>query len=95
MELNLQDIRDQLDEIDDQLIDLLSRRMRLVQDVAAYKKEKGLPILDAGRENAILERLSQKAGGEFAPYVKRLYETLFTVSREYQRDQMNRPGETR
>ena len=45
MELNLQDIRGQLDQIDDQLIDLFSRRMRLVSDVAAYKKENGLPIV--------------------------------------------------
>ena len=94
MELNLQDIRRQLDEIDDQMIVLFSRRMHLVQDVAAYKKEKGLPILDAGRENAIMERLSQKAGGELAPYVRRLYQALFTLSREYQAAQMDRPEET-
>lgn len=95
MELNLQDIRKQLDEIDDQLIDLFSRRMRLVSEVAAYKKENGLPILDTGRENTILERLSQKAGEELGPYAKSLYHTLFTVSRAYQAAQMDQPEEMR
>ncbi len=88
MELNLQDIRGQLDQIDDQLIDLFARRMRLVSDVAAYKKENGLPVLDSGREDAILERLTRKAGVELAPYAKRLYQTLFTLSREYQAAQL-------
>ena len=91
MELNLQDIRGQLDQIDDQMIDLFARRMRLVSDVAAYKKKHGLPILDTGREEAILNRLSQKAGEEMAPYAKRLYQTLFKLSREYQAAQLNQP----
>ena len=88
MELNLQDIRGQLDQIDDQLIDLFSRRMHLVSEVAAYKKEHDLPILDSSREDAILERLALKAGDEFAPYAKRLYQTLFSLSREYQKAQL-------
>ena len=95
MELNLQEIREQLDRIDDQMIDLFSRRMRMVSEVAAYKKEKGLPILDKGREDAILERLGQKAGDELAQYAKRMYETLFAVSREYQAAQLDQSGEMR
>ena len=85
MELNLQDIRGQLDEIDDQLIDLFSRRMRLISHVAVCKKEMGLPILDAAREEVIVERLTQKTGEELAPYVKRLYQAMFSISREYQK----------
>lgn len=84
MELNLQEIREKLDGIDDQMIELFACRMRLVRDVAAYKKERGLPILDAGRESRILDRLEGKAGEELAPYARRVYETIFAVSREYQ-----------
>lgn len=88
MELNLQDIRGQLDQIDDQLIDLFSRRMRLVSDVAAYKKENGLPILDSGRERQIVNRVSLAAGEDLAHYAKLLYQTLFSVSRAYQAQQL-------
>ena len=66
MELDLQEIRNKIDDIDSQMILLFSRRMRLVSEVAAYKKEKGLPILDQGREDAILERLAHMAGEEMA-----------------------------
>ena len=44
MEMNLQEIRSQLDQIDDQMTALFAKRMNLVTEVAAYKKEKGLPI---------------------------------------------------
>ncbi len=87
MELDLQEIRKSLDGIDDQMVELFSRRMRLVKDVAAYKKEHGLPVLDAGREEKILDRVSEKAGESLAPYVRRVYETMFAVSREYQAEQ--------
>ncbi len=88
MELNLQDIRGQLDQIDDQLIGLFARRMRLVSDVAAYKKENGLPILDSGRERQIINRVSLAAGEDLEHYAKLLYQTLFSVSRAYQARQL-------
>ena len=88
MELNLLDIRGQLDQIDDQLIDLFSRRMRLVSEVAAYKKENGLPILDSGRERQIVNRVSLAAGEDLEHYAKLLYQTLFSVSRAYQAQQL-------
>ena len=50
MELSIQEIRGQLDTIDDQLTALFARRMALAKEVAAYKKANGLPILDTGRE---------------------------------------------
>ena len=89
MDLDLQSIREQLDQIDDQTIDLFARRMRLVADVAAYKKEKGLPILDTGRERQVMNRVTLQAGKELEHSAKLLYQTLFNVSRAYQAEQMN------
>lgn len=84
MELDLKDIRKQLDAIDDQMISLFSQRMQLVAQVAAYKKEKGMPILDAGREQQIIERLADRAGEDMADDTARLYQTIFSLSRAYQ-----------
>ncbi len=93
MELDLNDIRQRLDGIDTRMIALFCQRMDLVKDVAAYKQERGLPILDAEREARILDRVSEKAGPDLAPYARRVYETLFAVSREYQAERM-KDGET-
>ena len=88
MEQNLQDIRNQLDQIDDQITALFVQRMGLTGAVAAYKKENGLPILDSGRERKIMGRVTALAGEEMEHYTKLLYQTLFNVSRAYQAQQI-------
>lgn len=92
MELNLQEIRGKLDTIDSQMIGLFCQRMNLVKDVAAYKQEHNLPILDTGREQGILHRVSLLAGEEMSGYAQRLFETLMMLSREYQEKQMQSSG---
>lgn len=84
MELDLKEIRRNLDAIDDQLITLFRNRMALSSQVAAYKKESGMPILDTGRERQIINRVSAAAGEEMEHYAKLLYQTIFNVSRAYQ-----------
>ena len=88
MELNLQEIRGKLDAIDNQLIDLFSQRMNLVKDVAAYKQEKNLPVLDTKREREIINRVSLMAGEDLEHYAKLVYQTLFSVSRAYQSERL-------
>ena len=62
--MDLQDYRKQIDEIDDQLVKLFQQRMEVSEGIAAYKKERGLPILDAGREhekiNSVCAKVSPK-----------------------------------
>ena len=88
MEMNLQEIRTQLDDIDNQMTALFSQRMNLVRDVAAYKREHGLPILDTGREREIINRVSLRTGEDLEHYAKLLYQTLFNVSKAYQSQQL-------
>ena len=88
MEPNLQDIRKQLDAIDDEMTALFCQRMKLVDGVAAYKRANGLPILDTGRERQIINRVSQIAGPELEQYIKLMYQTLFHVSRAYQAERL-------
>ena len=51
-------------------------------------KEKGLPILDTGRERQIINRVSLAAGEELEHYAKLMYQTLFNVSRAYQSEKI-------
>lgn len=54
----LDDIRKQIDQIDQQLLDLLSSRADLVHEVGEIKKKEGLQIYAPEREHALLKRLS-------------------------------------
>ena len=83
--MELKECRNKLDVVDSQLISLFCERMEIVRQVAEYKKEHELPILNSGRETEILERVRELSGDEFAPYAQTLFETLLYVSREYQK----------
>ena len=83
--MELQEIRNKIDSIDDQLVSLFINRMHLSAEVAAYKAEWDLPIYVPEREQQILDALSVKAGQDMADDVRDLYATIFRLSREYQK----------
>ena len=82
--MDLNEIRNQIDQIDDQLVQLFCQRMNLSAHVADYKKANNLPILVPARERAILQKVAEKAGPEMANYTRVLYSMLFELSRSYQ-----------
>lgn len=82
MELN--ELRNEIDSIDKELVSLFIRRMNCSRDVAEYKKEHNLPVLDASRERALLTKISELSGEEFEEYSRTLYSTILSLSRSYQ-----------
>lgn len=79
-----QEIRSEIDLIDDQITDLFLRRMVAAKEIAETKRASGTSILNVKREEEILTRLSSKVGEEFSTEIVNLYETLFSISRNYQ-----------
>lgn len=90
MELN--EIRQNIDQIDDQLVKLFSQRMDCVRQVAEAKRQTGKPIRDRARERAIVNRAAQAAGETYAPYVSALYAHIFDLSRSFQSSVQSHPG---
>ena len=62
---SLDDLRRQIDEVDDQLHDLLVRRAEVVAAIGALKKGDGTPAIRPGREASILRRLVRRHRGPF------------------------------
>ena len=87
--MELQDYRNQLDTVDDQIAGLFRQRMELVKQVADYKKEHNTPVLAANRERDILYRVTGLCGPELAEYTKILYATLLELSRDYQENRLS------
>ena len=77
----LADIRVEIDAIDDQLADLVRRRLDIVGEVAAAKREKGVPVSDPARERAILTRVAEKVGPEYENAARLVFSAIFEVSR--------------
>ena len=82
--MDLQDLRKEIDSIDDELVRLFGQRMEIAAKIADYKKENGLPILVPAREREKLADVAKKAGPEMSNYTRVLYSMLFELSRSYQ-----------
>ena len=82
--MDLQEIRRNIDRIDQELVDLFCRRMELAAQVAAYKKENNMAIFVPEREQQILDAIAEQAGPEMAAYVRKLYASLLELSKDYQ-----------
>ena len=87
--MELQDYRNQLDVVDDQIADLFRQRMALVRQIADYKKEHNTPVLAANRERDILYRVTGLCGPELEEYTKILYSTMLELSRDYQENRLS------
>ncbi len=86
--MNLQDYRNQIDAIDSEIVRLFMKRLEISTDIAAYKKDHGLPVADTGRERELLNRVSDMAGEDGEKYVRILYTTLMGLSRVHQMKQI-------
>ncbi len=82
--MELQDARNQINEIDEQLVKLFQDRMELSKEIAVAKKGQNLPVYNRGREREILNSVCDLAGTDLESYVQVLYHAIFDVSREYQ-----------
>lgn len=84
---NLAGLRRQIDEIDENLLELLAKRMRVSREIGVYKKEHNMPILQAPRYSEILEKRSNMGEAmELSPeFVK---EILKEIHEESVRQQM-------
>ena len=74
--MQLDEIRKEIDQVDDRLTELFAHRMELAKQVAASKKESGKQVADRGRERDILYRVTDGMSEEMAGYTRVLYQTL-------------------
>ena len=82
---DLNEIRQEINEIDKDMAMLYERRMDAVKEVAEYKMAHGLPILDTSRENAVIERNSAFIKNEeYKPYYVTFLQNTMAVSRQFQ-----------
>mgnify|MGYP000474398229 CR=1 FL=1 len=89
---SLENIRHQIDEIDDEVMHLLGNRMQLAEKIGEYKKKNNISILQASRWNEILENAiaKGKAFGLSEGFVASFLQAIHQESINHQADVMNR-----
>ncbi len=90
--MDLEQARKEISAIDEQLVGLFVRRMEAAGEIARYKKENRLPVLDRERERAVLNHVAELAGEAYEQDSRVLYATLFDLSRSYQNRMIQPPS---
>lgn len=83
-EKNLNQMRNDIDAIDSQIAELFRKRMETSLDIARYKKEHNIPILNSSREKEVLHKVSEQVGEPFDGYARFIFNTIFEASRSCQ-----------
>ncbi|MEW4354065.1 chorismate mutase [Streptococcus pneumoniae] len=89
--MDLEKIRQEIDQVDKDLVALLEKRMDLVSQVVAYKAKVGKAVLDSKREEEVLEKVAERV--ENKDYQERLvatFEAIMKESRAYQASVLER-----
>ena len=82
---DLQELRKQIDEIDDAMVALFEKRMSIAEQVANYKIETGKPVFDEAREQEKLQSLGEKTHTSFnCCGIQQLYQQIMSISRKRQ-----------
>ena len=82
---SLEEVREKINEIDAKMAALFEERMHAAKLVAEYKKEHGLPILDARREKEIIEKNALMVENDTVrEYYVRFLKDVMSISKDYQ-----------
>lgn len=83
--MNLDIIRQEIDQIDDQIVKLLEERMHLVEGIVAYKRASSKPILDSKREEVIFEKVKNRVEDKrYQETIVATFSDILKRSRAYQ-----------
>ena len=79
---NISHMRREIDEIDDDLLNLLGRRMKISEQIGHYKKENNVAILQSGRWNEILQQSIEKGKlkGLSSQFIENIYREIHQAS---------------
>ncbi len=89
---NLNELRTQIDECDNNIIEILAKRMRICREIGTFKKEHAMTILQTGRYNEILEKRGAQGElcGMSANFVRTIFEAIHGESVRQQMEIINK-----
>ena len=83
---NIDEIRNKIDEIDGKLVKLIEERLKIVENVALYKKRNNIQIFDEKREKEVIEKnLKKVINKELESYIEMILKDIMKTSKLYQK----------
>ena len=78
-------LREEVDQVDDKLIEVLRERFKIVEEIGKCKSKNSLQIHDEKREQEIIEKIYKKSGFS-KEFTGKLFSLLFSEAKNVQRD---------
>ncbi|MBP5508264.1 MAG: chorismate mutase, partial [Prevotella sp.] len=87
----IHELRQQIDELDNQLMNLLAKRMRVCREIGQYKKEHNMTVLQPVRYGEILDKRGAQGSlcGMDSEFVKKVFESVHEESVRQQMEIIN------
>lgn len=86
---NIDEIRNKIDEIDGKLVKLIEERLKIVENVALYKKRNNIQIFDEKREKEVIEKnLKKVINKELESYIEMILKDIMKTSKLYQKEKI-------
>ena len=82
--MSIDNLRNEINEINDSLTKLFVKRMEIASLIAEEKSKNGLPIYVEKRENDIISNESAKVPEDLKEYTGQFYRELFKITRLYE-----------
>lgn len=82
--MDLTQLRERIDQIDRQVAALLTERMGISEEVAAYKKANNLPVYHPEREKQVIEKVCGLTKEEYQPSMAVIYQCIMDESKKLQ-----------
>lgn len=86
--MELSDLRNKIDDIDDKILDLFVERMNICRDIAEYKLENKLPVMQGNREEQILNRVRERSPADLADGSAELFSEIMDISKGIQQREL-------
>lgn len=85
----LDEYRDEIDEIDREIVQLFEKRMKTVLNVASYKKENGMEVIQSNREEVVLQKaVDNLKDKKYEDDIREVFELLMKLSRNSQKKEL-------
>lgn len=79
--LDLDELRSQINEIDEQILSLFTKRMQTCYKVAEYKIANDMPVFQMDREHQIIERVRSEVPADMADPAEVLFTNMMDISK--------------
>ena len=86
--MDLNDLRNDIDHIDEEILSLFVKRMVVCRDVALYKKENKLPVLQGNREEEVIRRIRKLSPEDLSDGSSVLFTNIMDISKSLQQQEI-------